>query len=128
MSRGRWRWLAWSARVPLIATSALAGVALHKAAADTLEGAIIQSYQNNPQLNAQRAAARVTDESVAIALGGYRPRLTATGSISQQHLDVASRVAIPGTSPLVATGDQTLRIYAITGTQTLYNGFQTGNR
>ena len=28
----------------------------------------------------------------------------------------------------MATGDQTLRNYGITGTQTLYNGFQTGNR
>jgi outer membrane protein len=111
----------------LVAT-VLVGVTLHDAAADTLEGAIIQSYQNNPQLNAQRAAARVTDESVAIALGGYRPRLTATGSISQQHLEIASRVPIPGTNPLVATGDGTLKIYGITGTQTLYNGFQTGNR
>src|SRR5947209_3828150 len=125
------RWLrlhAWSAPMALIASGMVAGVALPEAVADTLEGALIQSYRNNPQLNAQRTAARVTDESVAIALGGYRPRLTATGSISQQHLEVASRVAIPGPTPLVTTGDQTLRNYGITGTQTLYNGFQTGNR
>ena len=112
----------------LIATGVLAGVALHEAAADTLEGAIIQSYQNNPQLNAQRAAARVTDESVAVALGGYRPRLTATGSIAQQHLDISSRVPIPGPTPMVTRGDGALRIYGITATHTLYNGFQTGNR
>ena len=43
MSTGRWRSLAWSARVALIATGALAGVPLPEAAADTLEGAIIQS-------------------------------------------------------------------------------------
>jgi outer membrane protein len=114
--------------VALIATGALIGVSVHEAAADTLEGAIIQSYQNNPQLNAQRAAARVTDEGVSIALGGYRPRVTATGSIAQQHLDVSSRVAIPGSAPLVTSGDGALKVYGITGTQTLFNGFQTGNR
>jgi outer membrane protein len=118
----------WRARVALIATGALIGVSVHEAAADTLEGAIIQSYQNNPQLNAQRAAARVTDEGVSIALGGYRPRVTATGSIAQQHLDVSSRVAIPGSAPLVTSGDGALKVYGITGTQTLFNGFQTGNR
>ena len=112
----------------MIATGALIGVSVHEAAADTLEGAIIQSYQNNPQLNAQRAAARVTDEGVSIALGGYRPRVTATGSIAQQHLDISSRVAIPGSAPLVTSGDGALKVYGITGTQTLFNGFQTGNR
>ena len=105
---------------------ALAGVPLHEAAADTLEGAIIQSYQNNPQLNAQRAAARVTDESVAIALGGYRPRVNVTGSMAQQHLEVASRGAAGAIT--VAQGDSVVRTYGITATQTLYNGFQTGNR
>ena len=39
----------------------------------TMHAALIQAYQNNPQLNAQRAATRAVDENVAIALGGYRP-------------------------------------------------------
>ena len=42
--------------------------------------ALVQAYQNNPQLNAQRAATRAVDENVAIALGGYRPRVTGTTS------------------------------------------------
>jgi outer membrane protein len=112
--------------VALVATSALAGVPWHEAAADTLEGAIIQSYQNNPQLNAQRAAARVTDEGLSIALGGYRPRVSATGSIAEQHLEVATRAANGGI--LTTPGDSVVRTYGITATQTLYNGFQTGNR
>ena len=45
----------------LVAAIALAGIACQPAAADTLEGALVQSYQNNPQLNAQRASARATD-------------------------------------------------------------------
>jgi outer membrane protein len=113
--------------VALIATGALASVALDEAAADTLEGAIIQSYQNNPQLNAQRAATRVTDEGLSIALGGYRPRVNATGSIAQQHLEIANRNPVNG-GIITTPGDSVVRTYGITATQTLYNGFQTGNR
>jgi outer membrane protein len=39
--------------------------------ADTIEAALVRSYQNNPQLNAQRATVRVTDENVPQALSGY---------------------------------------------------------
>ena len=44
------------------------------ASADTLEWAIVQAYQNNPSLNAQRAALRAVDENVPQALSGYPPR------------------------------------------------------
>ncbi len=53
--------------------------------------ALVQAYQNNPQLNAQRAATRAVDENVAIALGGYRPRVTATGSLSETYLETLAR-------------------------------------
>jgi len=43
------------------------------ASADTLEWALVQAYQNNPSLNAQRAALRAVDENVPQALSGYRP-------------------------------------------------------
>ncbi len=44
------------------------------ALADTIEAALVRAYQTNPQLNAQRAQVRVTDENVPQALSGYRPR------------------------------------------------------
>ena len=47
---------------------------------DTIERALVQAYQNNPQVNAQRAALRATDENVPQALSGYRPKISATGS------------------------------------------------
>jgi len=50
------------------------------ASADTLEWAIVQAYQNNPSLNAQRAALRAADENVPQALSGYRPKLSVTAS------------------------------------------------
>ena len=92
------------------------------AGAETLDQALVQSYQNNPQLNAQRAAARATDENVSIALGGYRPRLTATGSLSEVYLENVARGA--GRT----AGENAVTSVGATGTQTLLNGFQTGNR
>ena len=57
---------------------AAAGTACGQAKADTLEWALVQAYQNNPSLNAQRAALRATDENVPQALSGYRPKLSIT--------------------------------------------------
>src|SRR5947207_10335700 len=80
-----------SARVALIAMIALTCGALPEAAADTMDGSLALAYQNNPQLNAQRAATRATDESVGIALSGYRPRITGTATSGEQYLDTLTR-------------------------------------
>jgi outer membrane protein len=99
-------------------------------AADTIPGALVQAYQNNPQLNAQRAATRVTDENVPIALSGYRPRITATGSLTEQYLDVLSKSTSVTGAPVYTrtTGNAAVTAFGVTTTQTLYNGFQTPNR
>src|SRR5204863_4854212 len=55
--------------------------------ADTIEAALVRAYQNNPQLNAQRASVRVTDENVPQALSGYRPRVALTASAGYQYTD-----------------------------------------
>src|SRR6266516_8226626 len=57
------------------------------ALADTIDAALVRAYQNNPQLNAQRASVRVTDENVPQALSGYRPRVAITGSAGYQYID-----------------------------------------
>jgi outer membrane protein len=114
-----------SARVALVATTALTGAALHGAAADTLEGALALAYQNNPQLNAQRAATRATDETVDIALSGYRPKITATAQAGEQYLDVLGKV---GGGYARSVGTFAVPAYGITGTQTLFNGFQNANK
>src|SRR6201988_731642 len=57
------------------------------ALADTIEAALVRAYQNNPQLNAQRAQVRSTDENVPQALSGYRPRVALTASAGEQYLD-----------------------------------------
>src|SRR3979490_213713 len=57
------------------------------ALADTIEAALVRAYQNNPQLNAQRAQVRFTDENVPQALSGYRPRVAITASAGTQYTD-----------------------------------------
>ncbi len=102
-------------------------IAPSAASADTLPWALIQAYQNNPQLSAQRAAVRATDESVPTALSGYRPRISATASWSEQYLDVTAR-ATTGTGSVRSSGENFVQSYGGTITQTLFNGFQTTNR
>ena len=79
------------ARILAIASLALTGAAVAMgstpAAADTLEWALVQAYQNNPSLNAQRAALRAIDENVPQALSGYRPKLSITGNAGENYTD-----------------------------------------
>ena len=61
------------------------------ALADTIDAALVRAYQNNPQLNAQRAQVRFTDENVPQALSGYRPKVAITGSAGYQYTDVETK-------------------------------------
>jgi len=108
----------------LLAAAALA-IAPAAASADSLPQALIQAYQNNPQLNAQRAAVRATDESVPQALSGYRPRVSLSASISDQYLETLTKTATGYTS---ASGNQAVQSYGGTVTQNIYNGLQTASR
>jgi outer membrane protein len=111
-----------------VVAGALAGAPL-EASADTLPWALVQAYQNNPQITAQRAAVRATDESVPAALSGYRPRVSASASVSEQYLDITTRPTAAGVGPNVnISGAQVVQTYGATVSQTLFNGFQTGNR
>jgi outer membrane protein len=97
---------------------------------ETLESALIQAYQNNPTLNSQRALVRATDENVPTALAGYRPRVTANASVGELYQDTTTKITTPGApSPFSnLVGNTVPVVYGITATQTLFNGFQTGNR
>ena len=70
----------------LIVTSVLVFYRPDTAAADTLPWALTQAYQNNPQLNSQRASVRATDETVPQALSGYRPRVSLTASVTENFI------------------------------------------
>jgi outer membrane protein len=100
------------------------------ARADTLEQALAKAYQNNPQLNSQRAVVRETDESVPQALSGYRPTVTATASTGHQYTSNLAKGALPGGAPLYVRTDDayTPSTANVTLRQTLFNGYQTANR
>jgi outer membrane protein len=100
------------------------------ALADTIEGALVQAYQGNPQLNAQRAQVRSTDEVVPQALSGYRPKVAVTASAGYQYTDTLSTQG--GTANFLNRtelhGANPPRSAALTVNQTLYNGNQTANK
>jgi len=108
----------------------LAQIGPTPALADTIEAALVRAYQNNPQLNAQRAQVRSTDENVPQALSGYRPKVAVTASAGYQYTDT---LATSGGSPnqIVRTethGANPPRSVGMTVTQTLFNGQQTANK
>ena len=107
------------AALPLVFAPGAAG-------ADTIDAALVRAYQNNPQLNAQRAAVRATDESVPQALSGYRPRVAVTGSVGRQYIDI--QTGVPGGPQTFLKGANNPRSVGATVTQPLFNGFQTANR
>ena len=118
----------WAA-VSLCSAVAGSGIGMTGARADTLEWALVQAYQNNPSLNAQRASLRATDENVPQALSGYRPKLslTATGGYNYQN----STAVVPiGGALLNSPFAQNFysRTIGANGTYTLFNGYQTANR
>jgi outer membrane protein len=98
--------------------------------ADTIEAALVRAYQNNPQLNAQRAQVRITDENVPQALSGYRPRVSVTASAGVQYIDALSTQGGTPTNLVRTpiTGANAPRSIGGTITQTLFNGQQTANR
>ena len=116
-------------RIFLRCSTAIALVLLCSAAtsvsADTIEAALVRAYQSNPQLNAQRASVRVTDENVPQALSGYRPKIAVTASGGYQYTEGTSRF---GGNQLSLQGTQYPRAFGATISQTLFNGNQTANR
>src|SRR5258708_5581246 len=114
-------------RVAVIAMAVLMGVAVQRAAGDTLEGALALAYQNNPQINSQRAATRAADEGVGIALSGYRPKVTASAQAGEQYLDSLTKLG-GGFGYARSAGAMATASYGVTASQTLFNGFQTASR
>jgi len=104
---------------------------LHGARADRLEWALVQAYQNNPQLNAQRAALRSQDEAVPQALSGYRPTVSLTASVGVQNQSTLSKAVDPIQHGPVYVGTEatfTPHQVGLQAQQTLFNGYRTGNR
>jgi outer membrane protein len=104
-----------------------------QAGAETIESALAKAYENNPQLNAQRAIVRQTDEGVPQALSGYRPTITANATVARQYTDVkdlipASPPGLPNGISFSARGLTTPHSIGGTVSETLFNGEQTSNK
>ena len=113
-----------------VAVLLLANMGVTPVLADTIDAALVRAYQNNPQLNAQRAQVRFTDENVPQALSGYRPRVAITASAGTQYTDTLSTSGGTPTN-LVKTGIHGVNAPRSVGgtiSQTVFNGFQTANR
>jgi len=152
-AEGSWR----RGRVAAIACLALGGIfCACPAAAETLVEALSNAYLINPVLNAERANLRATDESVAVAISGLRPGISASGDAAfrNQESDV-----VGGSRSNAQTCDETTRLtepafcafldataaaaarpaalpddgvthprgYSVTLTQPLFEGFQNLN-
>src|SRR5436189_3738129 len=110
-------------RVLLAAGCAAIAGGVVTARSDTLEWALVQAYQNNPSLNAQRAALRATDENVPQALSGYRPKLSLTTNGGVEYEKATSEIPVAGAiinSQFAKTFYP--RIIGANATYTLFNG------
>jgi outer membrane protein len=124
--------IASAAGLAVIGTTMLFG-GCGSAFADTIEWALVQAYQNNPSLNAQRATLRATDENVPQALSGYRPKISATATGGYNYTNTQSHLTSTSTFPSTTSwsnvsDDFASRSIGVTATQTLYNGNQTANK
>jgi outer membrane protein len=104
-----------------LGAAACLGFAATAALAESLPEALVKAYQTNPQLNAERARQRATDENVPQALAGYRPQIVASLSSGLQ----AVRNLLPDNTVQSATLKPW--VIGVTVTQTLFNGFKTAN-
>ena len=73
--------------LPAFAAALLIG-AVPLATAQTFEEALAAAYNGNPQLMAERANLRATDEQIAQARSNWRPTVTFSGTLGKAYSDV----------------------------------------
>ena len=113
-------WTALAKRViaPVL-LSAVFALAPGAARAENLLDALAAAYRYNPQLDAERARLRATDEGVARAMGDYRPLIDLRADAGRQNLQTK-----PSTPNEGATNP---RGYLVQLVQPLFRGFRTTN-
>ena len=88
----------------------------------TLTEALARAYATNPQLNAERARQRATDEAVPQSKALERPQITATGTAGAQATE---NVARP--TPNIGSSTTYPRSVSLTVTQPVFTGFKSDN-
>lgn len=107
-------------RVAILVAIATLGLPVGQSAAESLNDALASTYRYNPQLDAERARLRGTDEEVARAMSGYRPIISATADLSHTYAKTRTPLLIDRTRTNTAG-------YGVGLTQNIFNGFQTTN-
>jgi outer membrane protein len=95
--------------------------------AETVGGALIKAYFNNPDINQQRAAVRAADEEIPKASADYRPKISAEAD--SPLLERTSKTVEAGAAA-AASGNPSLpkpRGLSATLEQNLWNGNRTRN-
>lgn len=99
--------------LPIAFAAIVLGQSTSLSSAETLNQALASAYSNNPNINANRAGLRATDEDVAIAKSGFRPVISATGTASRNYRD-----------PLPDFSNKSISLEI---SQTIYDGLRTQN-
>ena len=87
------------------------------AQAESLRGALAAAYKFNPDLEAERANLRATDEGVPQAKSGYRPTVSASADVGS----IKTRNRPGGTTARNPSG------YQVDVNQNVFDGFRTTN-
>jgi len=112
--------------LPLAAATLLAGAFPHAitvAHAETLNQALASAYEYNPQLDAERARLRATDEEVTRARSGFRPVITGGADINYQYNRTRSSNPALGTTE----SETHPKGYSIDAVQPIFSGFRVIN-
>ena len=103
--------------------------------AESISGALARAYGNSPDLNAQRALARSIDENVPRATSGYRPVVSAIGSVGYQEVRARGTeraLALNPARTVIARAPNTFAStipgsFGLSVTQNIWNGNRTIN-
>ena len=108
--------------VALIAAAGIAGGFGAGASAETLTEALASTYTDNPELDAERARLRATDEGVPQALSGMRPTVTGGADVSRTHTS-----SFGGSPPMKSSSSFSPRGFSISVNQPVFQGFRALN-
>ena len=89
------------------------------ATAETLRDALSATYTYNPQLDAERARLRATDEGVSQANSAFRPTITGNASSSFQNTETRP--------PSASEGRLYPKTWGVTVNQPIFRGFRSIN-
>ena len=103
----------------VLGAAVIGGAFLPAAHAESLNDALASAYQYNPEIDAERARLRATDENVARAMSGFRPRVDTQADLTYQKLNTR-----PDST---AEGSLNQKNYSVTATQDVFSGFRTVN-